>query len=56
MNNNKDRKRTAPGEKAPGKFHFNPGNMSGKDIQDKTQQKTKPTRKQSATREQKQGR
>ncbi len=28
---NPDRKQ--PGEKAPGKYHYNPGNMSGKTIE-----------------------
>jgi len=29
---NKDADQKKPGEKAPGKFHFNPGNMSGKSV------------------------
>src|SRR5688572_10559496 len=32
MGNNKDPNKTRPGEMPPGKFHFNPGNMSGKTI------------------------
>ena len=28
----KDRTTKRPGEKKPGKFHYNPGNMSGKTI------------------------
>jgi hypothetical protein len=28
--NNKDPDQKRPGEKEPGKFHYNPGNMSGK--------------------------
>jgi hypothetical protein len=32
MSNNKDPNKTRPGEMPPGKFHFNPGNMSGKKI------------------------
>jgi hypothetical protein len=32
MGNNKDPNKTRPGEMPPGKFHFNPGNMSGKRI------------------------
>jgi hypothetical protein len=32
MGNNKDSNKTRPGEMPPGKFHFNPGNMSGKKI------------------------
>jgi hypothetical protein len=27
-----DRNRTKPGEKPAGKFHYNPGNMSGKTV------------------------
>ena len=30
MGNNKDPNQKRPGEKEPGTFHFNPGNMSGK--------------------------
>ena len=49
MANNKNSKPKQPGEKEPGTFHYNPGNMSGKteerrqDVgtkQDKTQGKT----------------
>ena len=29
---NKDPDQKKPGEKAPGKYHFNPGNMSGKSV------------------------
>lgn len=32
MAENKDPNETLPGEMPPGKFHFNPGNMSGKKI------------------------
>jgi hypothetical protein len=32
MANNKNPTQKQPGEKAPGKFHYNPGNMSGKTI------------------------
>jgi hypothetical protein len=32
MSNNKEPNNTRPGEMPPGKFHFNPGNMSGKQI------------------------
>jgi hypothetical protein len=32
MGNNKDPKKPRPGEMPEGKFHFNPGNMSGKKI------------------------
>jgi hypothetical protein len=32
MGNNKDPEKTRPGEMPPGKFHYNPGNMSGKTI------------------------
>jgi hypothetical protein len=30
MANNKNPKEKQPGEKTPGKYHYNPGNMSGK--------------------------
>jgi len=30
MGNNKDPNKKRPGEKEPGTFHYNPGNMSGK--------------------------
>ena len=30
MANNKDPNLKQPGEKEPGKYHYNPGNMSGK--------------------------
>jgi hypothetical protein len=30
MTNNKNPNKKQPGEMPPGKFHFNPGNMSGK--------------------------
>jgi hypothetical protein len=30
MADNKNPKQKQPGEKEPGKYHFNPGNMSGK--------------------------
>ena len=30
MSDNKNPNQKQPGEKEPGKFHFNPGNMSGK--------------------------
>jgi hypothetical protein len=33
MTNNKSPNEQQPGEKAPGKFHYNPGNMSGKKSQ-----------------------
>lgn len=32
MSNNKNPSQKQPGEKAPGTFHYNPGNMSGKTI------------------------
>jgi hypothetical protein len=32
MANNKNPNQEQPGEKEPGKFHYNPGNMSGKTI------------------------
>jgi hypothetical protein len=33
MADNKDPKQKQPGEKPPGKYHFNPGNMSGKTLE-----------------------
>jgi hypothetical protein len=30
VGNNKNSNQKQPGEKEPGKFHYNPGNMSGK--------------------------
>ena len=30
MSNNRNPNQKQPGEKDPGKFHYNPGNMSGK--------------------------
>jgi hypothetical protein len=32
VTNNKDPNQRQPGEKEPGTFHYNPGNMSGKKI------------------------
>jgi hypothetical protein len=32
MANNKNSNQKQPGEKEPGTFHYNPGNMSGKSI------------------------
>ena len=32
MADNKNPKQRQPGEKQPGKYHFNPGNMSGKTL------------------------
>jgi hypothetical protein len=45
INKNPDQKQ--PGEKEPGKFHFNPGNMSGKTIEsckDETEQQANADR------------
>jgi hypothetical protein len=39
MGNNKDTNQKQPGEKEPGKFHYNPGNMSGKTAEGR---KTRP--------------
>lgn len=33
MADNKNPKKKQPGEKRPGKYHFNPGNMSGKTLE-----------------------
>ena len=32
MANNRNPNEKQPGENAPGKFHYNPGNMSGKKV------------------------
>jgi hypothetical protein len=32
MANNQNLNEKQPGEKAPGKYHYNPGNMSGKTV------------------------
>jgi hypothetical protein len=51
MDNNKTPKQMQPGEKEPGKFHYNPGNMSGKTIgtnRDESEQ-DKKTKKPSIT-------
>jgi hypothetical protein len=33
MTENKDPDQKQPGEKEPGKYHFNPGNQSGKTVE-----------------------
>ena len=33
MGNNKNPNQKQPGEKPPGKYHFNPGNQSGKTVE-----------------------
>ena len=38
MADNRDPNQKQPGEKEPGTFHFNPGNMSGKTIEESEQQ------------------
>ncbi len=43
MANNKNPKQKQPGEKEPGKLHYNPGNMSGKTVEickDESEQRT----------------
>jgi hypothetical protein len=52
VDNNKDQNQKQPGEKEPGKFHCNPGNMSGKTIgtnTDESEQKDNKTKKPSIT-------
>jgi hypothetical protein len=34
MANNKNPNEKQPGEKPPGKYHYNPGNMSGKTVEE----------------------
>ena len=43
MGNNKDPNKRRPGEKQPGTFHYNPGNMSGEKIgvKEEAQEKAK---------------
>jgi len=36
MGDAKDRETKKPGEQPPGKFHYNPGNMAGKTLNDGT--------------------
>jgi hypothetical protein len=38
MTENKNPKQKQPGEKKPGKYHFNPGNMSGKTVEESREQ------------------
>ena len=38
MADNKNPKQKQPGEKPPGKYHFNPGNMSGKTLEESREQ------------------
>jgi hypothetical protein len=48
MANNKNPNQKQPGENEPGKFHYNPGNMSGKKIgKDESAQPANADRKQS---------
>jgi len=45
--NNKNSNQKQPGEKKPGKFHYNPGNMSGKTVgisKDKSEQQSSADR------------
>jgi hypothetical protein len=49
MSNNKSPNEKQPGEKPDGKFHYNPGNMSGKKIGDAEQKADgEPTPKEKA--------
>ena len=59
MADNKNPNQKQPGEKKPGKFHFNPGNMSGKtaDIgKAESEQRANVDRIQSRQKKQDQGR
>lgn len=53
MATNKNPNQRQPGEKQPGTFHFNPGNMSEKTAEsreDKPEQQAKPDRTDSRTK------
>lgn len=54
MANNNDPNQKQPGEKAPGTFHYNPGNMSGKGVYGKEEfeQRSDADRKRSAPEQQ----
>ncbi len=55
MANNKDPNQKQPGEKESGKFHYNPGNMSGKAIgssKDEVEQQTDADRRPSPPHQQ----
>jgi hypothetical protein len=59
MSNNRNPNQKQPGEKDPGKFHYNPGNMSGKTIdicKDESEQHANSDRKQSRREQQDQKR
>lgn len=48
MANNKNPTQKQPGEKEPGTFHYNPGNMSGKTIgtnKDESEQSNRDSRR-----------
>jgi hypothetical protein len=38
MDNTKDPKQKQPGEKPEGKYHYNPGNMSGKEAEEESRE------------------
>jgi hypothetical protein len=55
MDNNKDPNKKRPGEKTPGTFHYNPGNMAGKKIgvKDEVQREAERKRREQQEQEQK---
>ena len=58
MAENKDPSKKQPGEKAPGKYHYNPGNQSGKTIEitkPESEQENNIDRIKSRRKDQKQG-
>ena len=59
MADNRNPNQKQPGEKKPGKFHFNPGNMSGKTIdscKDESEQRANADRIKSRHKKQDQSR
>jgi hypothetical protein len=53
MPNNKNSNEKKPGEKEPGTFHYNPGNMSGKTIgapEDESERRTIADQKQKSSK------
>ena len=58
MAENKDPSKKQPGEKPPGKYHYNPGNQSGKTIEitkPESEQENNIDRIKSRRKDQKQG-
>lgn len=53
MGNTKDPKQKQPGEKPPGKYHYNPGNMSGKEAEEKSREEAQERERLHERRDQK---